>query len=152
MGRRSRQRAGEPAAAPPPAPPQTPRRHAKLNEAPRAPWHPFPLVELAILAGLILIVAGFVTGGEAGVVLATGGIILVAIASLELAIREHFSGYRSHSALLGAVVGVGLMAGVYLAGLPQAVAVAIGLVAGGLSFAALRRTFQARSGGLSWRA
>ena len=111
-----------------------------------------PLVELAILAGLVLVVVGFVSGGDTGAVLVTGGVVLVAVASLELAIREHFSGYRSHSALLAAVIGVGLMAGTFLVGLPQVVAIAIGLAAGALSFAALRRSFQAKAGGMSWRA
>jgi hypothetical protein len=123
-----------------------------MSEAPKAPWHPFPLVELAILSGIVLLVAGFVVGGSSGGVLVIGGILVVAVASLELSIREHFHGYRSHSALLAGVVAVGLMAGLFLAGLPQIAAIAVGLVAGGLSFVALRRTFQAKSGGLSWRA
>jgi predicted PurR-regulated permease PerM len=85
-------------------------------------------------------------------VLVTGGVALVGIAALELSIREHFSGYRSHSGLLAAVVAVGLMAGLALAGLPQVAAIAVGVVAGVLSFVALRRTFQSKSGGLAWRA
>ena len=36
-----------------------------------------------------------------------GGLALVSVAALELAIREHFAGYRSHTTLLAAVVGVG---------------------------------------------
>ena len=111
-----------------------------------------PLVELAIFAGLVLVVLGFVLGGDSGVVLVFGGVALVAIASLELTIREHFSGYRSHSALLAAVVAVGLMAGLAFTGLPQVVVVLIGVLAGGLAFFGLRRTFQAKAGGLSWRA
>src|SRR5689334_13261897 len=100
MGRRSRQRAGTPAAqrppapVPPPAAPRAPRRRATVGEAPKAPWHPVPLVELAILAGLVLVVVGFVVRGRSGGTLVAGGIGLVAIASLELAIREHFAGYR----------------------------------------------------------
>jgi hypothetical protein len=154
MGRRSRQRGTSPVAGTPPAPaaPQAPSRHASLTEAPKAPWHPVPLVELAILSGIVLLVVGFVVGGDGGAILAIGGIVLVAIASLELAIREHFSGYRSHSALLAAVVAVGLMAGIALAGLPRVAAIAVGLAAGLLSFFALRRTFQTKSGGLAWRA
>jgi hypothetical protein len=153
MGRRSRQRGGAPVATPPPvAPPRAPARHARLNEAPQAPWHPLPLVELAIFAGLVLVVLGFVVGGRAGFVLAAGGLILVALASLELTIREHFSGYRSHSALLAAVVAVGLMAGLAFTGLPHVAVVLAGVLAGGLAFFGLRRTFQAKAGGLSWRA
>ena len=29
-----------------------------LNEPPKSPWHPFPLVELCVLAGIVLIVLG----------------------------------------------------------------------------------------------
>src|SRR5688500_2143938 len=119
MGRRSRQRAAAPVAARPPEPPRTPRRHARIDEAPKAPWHPVPLVELAILSGLILIVAGFVAGGTPGGILVTGGIALVAVASLELAVREHFSGYRSHSALLAGAAAVLVIAVGAFAGLPR---------------------------------
>ena len=111
-----------------------------------------PLVELAILSGLILIVAGFITGGTPGGVLVTGGIALVALASLELAIREHLSGYRSHSALLAgaaAVLVIGLGA---LAGLPRIGILLVAAVVGIAAFAALRGRFQRKAGGLSWRA
>jgi hypothetical protein len=155
MGRRSRQRGAARTAAPPPPapePPRTPRRRARLDEAPKAPWHPFPLVELSILAGLILIVAGFVSGGRSGGILVTGGVAIVSLAALELAIREHVSGYRSHSALLAAVAGVALLAGLSLAGLPRVVALAAGVIVGLSAFFALRGLFQRKAGGLTWRA
>src|SRR5688572_32718941 len=102
MGRRSRKRSASPAPveerAPRPAParPQKPlRRHAKLAEAPRAPWHPFPLVELSILAGLVMVVVAFVSDpGEPRTTLLFCGLALIGIASMELAIREHLAGYR----------------------------------------------------------
>ena len=111
-----------------------------------------PLVELAILCGLILIVAGFVTGGSAGGILVTGGIVLVGLASLELAVREHVSGYRSHSALLAGAAAVALAALGYLVGLPQIAILLVAAVVGIGAFAALRGMFQRKAGGLSWRA
>src|SRR3954451_11226846 len=108
MGKRSRKRP-----APPPAerrepvaaqrtPPAPMSRRARLEEAPKPPWHPFPLVELCILGGLVLMVVGFVKGGNRGGLFAVCGVALVGVASLELAIREHFAGYRSHTSLLAA--------------------------------------------------
>jgi hypothetical protein len=152
MGRRSRQRDAAPASTPTPEPPRTPRRHARIDEAPKAPWHPVPLVELAIFLGLVLLVAGFVTGGTSGGVLVTGGIALVSLASLELAIREHVSGYRSHSALLGGAAAVATGAVLYLAGLPQIAILLVAVPVGVAVFAALRGMFQRKAGGLTWRA
>src|SRR3954449_8487375 len=108
MGKRSRKRPVAPGQArreaPVPAPPPRPvpsvSRRARLDEAPKAPWSPFPLVELCILVGLALMVTGFVSGGNRGGLFVVCGVGLVGVASLELAIREHFAGYRSHSSLL----------------------------------------------------
>jgi hypothetical protein len=152
MGRRSRQREAAPVSAPPPEPPRTPRRHARIDEAPKAPWHPVPLVELAILLGLILIVVGFVSGGRTGGILATGGIALVALASLELTIREHLAGYRSHSALLAGAAAVAVGAIGFTVGLPQIAILLVAVAVGVAAFAALRGMFQRKAGGLTWRA
>ena len=46
--------------------PATPRRRARLDEAPKAPWAPFPLVELCILLSFVLIIAGVLTDGPSG--------------------------------------------------------------------------------------
>src|SRR5436853_7213457 len=118
MGKRSRKRTAPPPGErrePQPAPvaarrPAAPMsRRARLEEAPKPPWHPFPLVELCILGGLVLMVVGFVKGGNRGGLFAVCGIALVGVASLELAVREHFAGYRSHSSLLAAAAGVGCL-------------------------------------------
>ena len=111
-----------------------------------------PLVELAILSGLILIVAGFIVRGTSGGVLATGGIVLVALASLELAVREHVSGYRSHSALLGGAAGVAVAALGELAGVTRIAILLVAVIVGISAFAALRGMFQRKAGGLTWRA
>src|SRR4051794_16914105 len=62
-------------------------RRARMEEAPKAPWAPFPLVELCILLGIVAIVLGFAdVGGKRGWLL-IGGFTLVTLAALELAIR-----------------------------------------------------------------
>ena len=66
MGRRSRKqrrlRAVARARRAAGRPRRAPRRAAA--ERPRAPWHPFPLVELCVLVGLVLIVWGLIRGGR----------------------------------------------------------------------------------------
>jgi hypothetical protein len=111
MGRRSRQRS---AAPPPPVAPNP------LDERPKAPWHPFPLVELSILVGIVLIVLGlFVVEGDRGRIVLVFGLALGSLGGLDTALREHFSGFRSHSALIAGVPAV-LVAGVlFFAGAPQ---------------------------------
>jgi len=163
VGKRSRKRplppAAERAAAPPPPPvverppiPQAARR-ARLDEAPKAPWSPFPLVELCILIGLVLIVWGFVGGGSRRGVLLGCGFALVSLAALELSIREHFAGYRSHSSLLaGAAAVVADVPLFFLTSLRQEILLGVGIVVFAVCFTALRRAFRRRTGGTSFRA
>jgi hypothetical protein len=166
MGRRSRKRsasgdapvrahADAPAPVPASAPrPQRPlRRHAKLDEAPKAPWHPFPLVELAIFAGLVLVVVGIASDpGEPRTTFLFGGLALISLASIELAIREHFSGYRSHTALLagGAAVAVGVP--LWFTPIRGEIILVIALIVAFLAFRALRSVFEKRAEGMAWRA
>ena len=159
MGRRSRKRSGS--AAPrerPPTPPvvrgQKPlRRHAKLDEAPPAPWHPFPLVELAIFAGLVLVVVALVIDpGEPRTTLLFGGLALISLASLELAIREHFAGYRSHTMLLAGGAAVAVGAPLWFTTIRGEIILAIALVVGIVAFRALRSAFEKRAEGMTWRA
>jgi hypothetical protein len=168
MGRRSRKRG--PVAAAPTAraragaraasasetasgPHVAPRSHrAPMAEAPKAPWSPFPLVEICVLIGIVLIVLGFLTDGSRRGVFLACGIALASLAGLELAIREHFAGFRSHTALLsGAVAIVVAVPLFFLTGLPQLVLVAVGALVYSLAFVALRRAFQARTGGIGFR-
>src|SRR3954465_14989287 len=71
-----------PRAPPPRAPPRAVSRRARLDEAPKAPWSPFPLVELCILVGLALMVTGFVSGGNRGGLFVVCGVGLVGGAPL----------------------------------------------------------------------
>jgi hypothetical protein len=165
MGRRSRKRSasGTPVRAeaeraeagrPAPARPARPlRRHAKLDEAPQAPWHPFPLVELSIFAGLVLVVVGIVSNpGEPRTTLIFGGLALISIASMELAIREHFSGYRSHTALLAGAAAVAVGVPLWFTPVRGEIILAIALVVAFVAFRALRSVFEKRAEGMTWRA
>src|SRR5215210_3077012 len=150
MGRRSRKRAPTAPVAPRPAAPRpraTPRTHrAPMAEAPKAPWSPFPLVELCVLVAIGLIVAGVLTDGPRRGALLACGIALASLAALELAVREHFAGFRSHSALLaGAAAVLVVLPLLLLTGVPQVVLVAIAAAVFALGFVALRRAFQGRT-------
>lgn len=81
------------------------------------------------------------------------GLILGSAAGLELSIREHFAGFRSHTLLLAATAFVAVVAAVlYLADAPVVVALAVGAVVFAALFFALRAAFRKASGGLTFRA
>ena len=163
MGRRSRKRAGSTDAPPPPgrapAPPAPPPRPApraathksRREDAPQPPWAPFPLNELCILLAIVLLGLGFFTDvGQRGVLLAAG-IVLVSLAAGELALREHFAGYRSHTSLLSGIVAILAAIVLRVAGIPQAVILPIAVLAFAGAFFLLRRAFVRRSGGVGFR-
>lgn len=166
MGKRSRKRSSGDTATPPRRPAAqppgvtTPSRHAtpvdrrsRTSEAPPAPWSPFPLVELSILAGLILILVGFFAGGDQRGTLLVVGFMLVSLASVELSIREHFAGFRSHTTLLSAMIGIAPIVPLYLAtSLPQVALLILGVVLFLVAFGTLRAAFARRAGGLAFRA
>ncbi len=97
----------------------------------RRPGASFPLVELCVLAGDRDAVLGFfVVGGSRGPILIAAGLALGSIGGLELSIREHFAGYRSHTAVLAgvpALIVLGLLFYLGPSGLPQLARAAIGL-------------------------
>src|SRR5215211_7259249 len=118
MGRRSRARR---AAAPPPvAQPAAPRPARLTDERPKAPWHPFPLVELSVLVGIDCILVGVFTRDDAyGPVLIALGLVLGALGGLDTAVREHFAGYRSHTLVLAAFPAVAIAILAAVAGAPR---------------------------------
>src|SRR4051795_6717481 len=134
---------------------RAPRRATR--EAPPAPWGSFPLTELVVLLALIFGVIGFIRfGTHSGKVMVAAAMCLGSLGGLEVSIREHFGGYRSHTTLLAASCAVGSMILISViagkAGMAVlAVVVAVGVLVFVLSFYALRQAFLRRSGGLSFR-
>jgi hypothetical protein len=92
------------------------------GERPESPFGGLPISELAILVGLIASVIGFIQGGGPALVV---GLIVCALGVIEVTAREHFSGYRSHAALLAAIPSVALEAAVVLAFKPSQRAVLV---------------------------
>ncbi|MEA2473343.1 MAG: hypothetical protein QOE06_1258 [Thermoleophilaceae bacterium] len=131
------------------------RTRPTIDERPPAPWGSFPLVEIATLLAIVLFVSGLVVGGAKGRVMLTGGLGLGSLAGLELSIREHFAGYRSHTTLLAAACAFAAMAATFFATGQGNLARALLLPVAGVVFMAtwwvLRETFKRRSGGLGFR-
>jgi lysylphosphatidylglycerol synthetase-like protein (DUF2156 family) len=102
-----------------------------------------------ILAGIVSLAIGVIGGNPTAIGV---GVALAGLGGLEVAIREHFAGYRSHTTMLAGAAFVfttGLV--FYAADQILAVALAIGAVAFAVVFFLARRAFQRASGGLSYR-
>ncbi len=139
---------------PEPARQRDPNRRPKLDERPPPLWAPFPLTELLVLAGIVLMTWGFLEGGgQAANAKLAAGLAVASLAGLELAVREHVTGFRSHTTLLSGVIAIAailvlnLAAGVSVLG-PLLIAALLAFVG---SFLALRRLFRSRSGGVAFR-
>ena len=147
--RRKRRPRAAPAERRPAEPRSAPRRSsADPDERPPAPWGRFPLVELVILCGLAALIGGFVVGGARGRTLLLVGLTLGALGGLELSIREHFAGYRSHTTLLAGAASIAVLA-VLAVGVPSLwlpIALAIAAVVFVALAVVLTRAFQRRSG------
>ncbi|MBK5219160.1 MAG: hypothetical protein JJE35_05170 [Thermoleophilia bacterium] len=125
------------------------KRVAAPDQRPPAPWGKFPLAELVIFAGIVALIVGVVGQNETAI---GAGVVLAGLGGLEVAVREHFAGYRSHSTLMaGAVFVVSVGIAFYVANQILAVALAIGAVTFAITFYLARRAFQRASGGLSFR-
>lgn len=114
MSKKRRKRRPRRPVEPAPASSAPPKPHrgvaAARDDRPPAPWGSFPLVEIAVLVGIVMLVIGLVVGGERGTLLIGIGLGLAGLGGLELAIREHFAGFRSHSALLAGVPALAVLA------------------------------------------
>jgi hypothetical protein len=128
------------------------RRRSVHEDRPQAPWGDFPLTEIVIFVGVLLLIGGFFVGPPQGFVMLAVGLGLASLAGLELAIREHFSGYRSHNLLLAGGIGVPIFGALLLATkLPTAVCVVAGVVAFGGAAWLFASAFRRRSGGALYR-
>jgi hypothetical protein len=102
-----------------------------------------------VLVALVMLAVGFFVGGPRGPALLATGLALGSLAGLELSIREHFGGYRSHTMLLSAAVGVAVLAFLFYAVpdlLEPPVRFVVALAIGGATGYVLARAFRARAG------
>lgn len=105
-----------------------------------------------MLVGVVLLIAGFFVSPPQGFVMIAVGLALGSLAGLELSIREHFAGYRSHTLLLSAAVGVPVFGALFVATkVPAPICVAAGAVAFGGSAWLFTQAFRRRSGGAPFR-
>src|ERR1700704_6491123 len=81
-------------------------RRRTSHDRPPALWGDFPLTEIVIFIGLVLLLVGFFFPPPRGFVMIAVGLGLGSLAGLELSVREHFAAYRSHTLVLSAAVGV----------------------------------------------
>ena len=143
----------ETATEPPSAPAAnvaSPKR--KTDGPPPPPWGSFPLTELVILVGIVLLVAGYFVEPPRGNVMLGIGLTLAALGGLELSAREHFAGYKSHTLLLAGSVGVATIAILAaLARVQPGIAVICGVAAFALSAWPFANAFRRRSGGALFR-
>jgi hypothetical protein len=155
MGRRSRKR-GESTRAERDAARReraaAPQRRRSTSERPPAPWGNFPLSELVILLGLVLILWG-AARGSGGEEMLVGGLVIASLGGGELALREHLAGYRSHSSLLAGVAAFVAVSVVALGLGPVKVwmLVILGVAVFAGTFYGMRELFKRRSGGLGFR-
>jgi hypothetical protein len=97
---------------------------------------------------------GFIEGGgQAANAKLAAGLAVASLAGLELAIREHVTGFRSHTTLLAGATAIatiltlGLGLGLSTLG-PLLIAALFAFVG---AFFALRQLFKRRSGGVAFR-
>lgn len=102
-----------------------------------------------MLGGLILLVVGMVKQNPK---LVFPGLALGSVGGLELSIREHFTGYRSHTTLLAGVVFILVVAlTFFFAKLVFWQCLVIGALVAAPAFWFFRKAFERASGGLSYR-
>ena len=76
---------------------------------------------------------------------------LGSLAGLEISIREHFAGFKSHTTVLSLAIAVAAMAVAFFAGGPKWLVIAVGAPLFVFSFFLLRNAFARRSGGYTMR-
>ncbi len=76
------------------------------GERPRPPWYPLPLSELLILVGGIGVIVAWGRGIQSEGTLLAASIAAVVIGTIEVTLREHLSGYRSHTVMLAVIPAI----------------------------------------------
>lgn len=103
------------------------------------------------MLALVLGVAGFLMGGPRGRIMLVAAAVLGSLAGLELSIREHFAGFRSHTLLLAGAPAVVVLAALFFARVPYGVMLAGAAAVFATGIFAFRGVFRRRSGGFGFR-
>ena len=124
-----------------------------IDERPPPPWGSFPLSELLILVGIALMAWGLFSWDSEGNLRFAAGLAIASLGGLELSLREHLAGYRSHTTLLAGVAAFVVVTVLVLGpGLERIwILVLAGAAVFGVTFYLLRGLFKRRSGGLGFR-
>ena len=135
-----------------PAPRKRPGRPG-MDERPKPPWGNFPLSEIVILLGIIVMIWGAFSDSDVRNERIGAGLVIAALGGLELAVREHLAGFRSHSTMLAGAAAFAVVTVLAIGPGPNTLGVLliIGVLVFGASFYGLRQLFRRRSGGLSFR-
>ena len=105
-----------------------------------------------MLVALVMLVGGFVVSGTQGAVMVGTGLVLGSLAGLELSVREHFAGYRSHTLLLSGAAAVAVLAALFFGELlPPVARIAAAAAVFALAAWWLTGAFRRRSGGYAFR-
>ncbi len=107
-----------------------------------------------MLLALVLLIVGFFVQGTRGLTMIAAGVALGSLAGLELSIREHFTGYKSHTTVLAGAVTVIVAAAAFIllpSGWPQGLGLVVAAVVFAATFYLFREAFKRRSGGLGFR-
>jgi hypothetical protein len=83
------------------------------GERPVNPFGGVPVAEIAIVAGAVALIYGWIA--KAGVALVVGSVVCT-LGVAEFSVREHFSGYRSHSLLLAGIPAIAALVIIVLVG------------------------------------
>ena len=96
-----------------------------------------------MLAGIVLLVLGLLDlDSDRGRALLVSGMLLGSLGGLDTALREHFSGYRSHTMILAGLPAVALAAALYFLGAPWPAVVAGAVLAFAGSALLLARAYR----------
>jgi hypothetical protein len=87
------------------------RSDPTYGQRPPSPFGGLPVSEVAIFAGAVALLIGWL---EQSAVTLVVGVLVCALGVVEVTAREHFSGYRSHSTLLAGIAAVAVETGLGL--------------------------------------
>jgi hypothetical protein len=117
------------------------------DDRPKAPWHPFPLVELCVLVGIVLLVLGlFSRDSPHGRAMLLAGLALGSLGGLDTAAREHFAGFRSHTLVLAGVPTVAVAGVLYFLRAPWLAVLVATVLTLAICSRLLWRAYQRRAG------